>query len=101
MLELKILASLSSESSPASRWVSRLHHAFQTPTQLVLVMEYCYGDMRAHLKKQQHHRFPERLVRFYCYQLILGLGAIHSCGIIHRDIKVRLATGSRLILDSS
>jgi len=62
-------------------------HAFQSPTSLWFVMEYLFGDMRVHLKRQSGCRFSERLVRFYALQICSGLNAIHSQGVLHRDIK--------------
>lgn len=47
---------------------------------------YSGGDMHYHLT--QHGMFSEDEVRFYAAELALGLGHMHSKGIVYRDLKV-------------
>jgi len=85
--ELRILKYLSSETSMASLWITSLKFAFQTKRCLYMALQFAYGDLRYHLKKQRGCRFSERMTKFYAIQLSLAVEAIHSHGILHRDIK--------------
>lgn len=64
----------------------RLHWAFQTPSSVFLVMDYCPGgELSVHLKHAS--RFPEELVHFYGAELLLAIEHLHRHGIIYRDLK--------------
>jgi serine/threonine protein kinase len=78
----------SSSSAPPSPtdWIVRLHHAFQTHDSLFLVMDLCPGgDLMTLLIKEDV--LPEDAVRFFAAEMILAVGAVHSKGYIHRDLK--------------
>ena len=67
-------------------YVLCLRYAFQTPTKLYMITDYCPGgELFFHLKKLQ--RFTERMMRFYTAQVALALYHIHSKGIVYRDLK--------------
>ena len=44
----------------------------------------------------KHKRFPEKLVKFYGAQIVLGIGALHKQGYMHRDMKLE-----NIMLDSN
>jgi serine/threonine protein kinase len=52
------------------------------------------GDLERWLLAQPTKRFDENIARWYTAQLVLGLRRLHSCGVIHRDLKA-----SNLLVD--
>ncbi|CAD7941672.1 unnamed protein product [Amoebophrya sp. A120] len=67
-------------------FIIQLHYAFQTPTKLVLCLEYCNGGNMQHLL-QKLKRFPECLARIYTAQQLLALEFLHERNILYRDMK--------------
>lgn len=64
----------------------RLYGAFQTPTRLVMVLEYVPGgELFFHLKKKG--TFDESYVKLVAAQLILALEYLHDMNIVIRDLK--------------
>lgn len=60
-----------------------LKFAFQTDDKLYMVMDYAAGgELFHHL--QQERRFSEDRVRLYAAEIVLGLGFLHSQGIVYR-----------------
>ena len=70
-LERKILKTIKSP------FLIRLYFAFQSPTKLFLVIEYCPGG-ELYFYLRICRRFHERVVRFYASNIILGLKALHD-----------------------
>lgn len=67
-------------------FIVKLFYAFQTQERLYMVLEYMQGgEMFFHLQRER--RFKEDRCRFYCAELVLALGYLHSKGIIYRDMK--------------
>ncbi|ETW00761.1 AGC protein kinase [Aphanomyces invadans] len=65
-----------------------LHWAFQNPSNLFLVMEYCPGgELSTHIQKSSRGCFTEATARFYIAQLVLALEHLHRHGIVYRDLK--------------
>jgi len=63
-----------------------LRFAFQTPTKLYLVMDYCNGgELFFHLK--QAGRFAEPRAKLYAAEIASALQHLHSLKIIYRDLK--------------
>lgn len=68
-------------------FLANLHYAFQTSTQLNLILDYVHGgEMFTHLYHRDH--FSEAEVRIYAAELVLALEQLHCLGIIYRDIKL-------------
>ncbi|XP_060042553.1 rho-associated protein kinase 2 isoform X8 [Erinaceus europaeus] len=59
--------------------------AFQDDKYLYMVMEYMPGGDLVNL--MSNYDVPERWARFYTAEVVLALDAIHSMGLIHRDVK--------------
>jgi len=63
-----------------------LHFAFQTPSKLYLVMDYCNGgELFFHLKTAG--RFAEPRARLYAAEIASALDHLHSKKVIYRDLK--------------
>jgi len=63
-----------------SPFLIKLYYAFQTPTKLFLVIEYCPGgELYFYLKTLKH--FHEKTVKFYAANILLGLKALHDQNI--------------------
>ncbi|KAG8445650.1 hypothetical protein GDO86_010436 [Hymenochirus boettgeri] len=68
-----------------SPWVIQLFCAFQDDKYLYMVMEYMPGGDLVNL--MSNYDVPEKWAKFYTAEVVLALNAIHSMGLIHRDVK--------------
>ncbi|NP_001154860.1 uncharacterized protein LOC100301953 [Xenopus laevis] len=68
-----------------SPWVVQLSCAFQDEKHLYMVMEYMPGGDLVNL--MSNYDMPEKWAKFYTAEVVLALNAIHSMGLIHRDVK--------------
>lgn len=67
-------------------FIVELKYAFQTPTKLYVVLEYCVGgELFFHLSRAG--RFSEGRSKFYASEILLALAYLHSQNIIYRDLK--------------
>ena len=75
-------------------FIGRLHTSFQTPSRLVLVLEYYAGG---DLRKKLHSLgcFSEDLARKYAAEVFLALEFLHRNSIVYRDLKPE-----NIVLDS-
>ncbi|XP_006218247.1 rhodopsin kinase GRK1 [Vicugna pacos] len=84
MVEKKILAKVH------SRFIVSLAYAFETKTDLCLVMTIMNGgDIRYHIYNvdEENPGFPEPRAVFYTAQIISGLEHLHRHRIVYRDLK--------------
>nr|XP_010950656.2 rhodopsin kinase GRK1 [Camelus bactrianus] len=84
MVEKKILAKVH------SRFIVSLAYAFETKTDLCLVMTIMNGgDIRYHIYNvdEENPGFPEPRAIFYTAQIISGLEHLHRHRIVYRDLK--------------
>ncbi|CAG0897254.1 unnamed protein product [Cyprideis torosa] len=99
--EISLNSIQANERKPAlieANVLSRLNHPFivryneslQSPTSLVLVMEYLEGgNMAEFLASRDEKLLPECDVLRFFSQLVLGLSHIHGQNILHRDLKTQ------------
>lgn len=67
-------------------FIMTLHYAFQSKSNLYLVMElYSGGELLDHLHKKG--KFTEPEARFIVAELTIALGHLHSLDIVYRDLK--------------
>ncbi|KAL4630406.1 ribosomal protein S6 kinase alpha-5-like [Arapaima gigas] len=77
-----------------SPFLVTLHYAFQTDTQLHLILDYVNGgELFTHLV--QRVRFKEQEVVLYSGEITLALEHLHKLGIVYRDLKLE-----NILLDS-
>jgi len=62
------------------------HFHCKGPEQTLLALDYCPGGELFMLLRQKK-RFDLQTLKFYAANIILGLDALHSLGIVYRDLK--------------
>jgi len=63
-----------------------MHFAFQSPTKLYFVLDYCPGgELFFWLSREK--RLPEHMSRFYTSEIVLALEYLHSMQVVYRDLK--------------
>lgn len=83
----QIAAELSSLARIHSRFVVKMHYAFQTPQKLFMVLDFMQGgDLLYHLRTRG--KFDVPMAQFYAAEVLLGLEDLHMNGTIHRDLKL-------------
>ncbi|CDH50007.1 ypk2p [Lichtheimia corymbifera JMRC:FSU:9682] len=63
-----------------------LHYAFQTPSELFLVLDYYSGGDIA-TQMSIYSAFSAERTLFYAAEIVQGLSALHQHGVIYRDLK--------------
>ena len=72
----------------AHPFLTKLQYAFQSLSELFLVMEfYCGGELFFHLEHTFGGAMREEHARFYSAELVSALGHLHSLDIVYRDLK--------------
>lgn len=67
--------------------VIKLYETFETDKHFLFIMEICVGgDLLSYTRKRKC--LPEKVAKHMFYQIVIGLGYIHSRNVIHRDIKL-------------
>lgn len=67
-------------------FIVRLEYAFETETELLLIMQYCpRGDLGDYLALKGP--FSEEIARLYIAEITLALEELHRKDIIFRDLK--------------
>eukprot|EP00930_Biecheleria_cincta_P098988 TRINITY_DN90643_c0_g1_i1.p1 TRINITY_DN90643_c0_g1~~TRINITY_DN90643_c0_g1_i1.p1 ORF type:complete len:735 (-),score=130.42 TRINITY_DN90643_c0_g1_i1:40-2244(-) len=69
-------------------YIVSLHYAFQTPSHLVLVLQYCSGgSLQQLIRKSLGQVFNERLAQLYTAEILLALIHLHERSVLFRDLK--------------
>lgn len=67
-------------------FVVKLHYAFQTDSDLYLVLDFCPGgELFYHLKGLK--RLTENQAKFYFGEILLAIEYLHSMNVLYRDLK--------------
>ncbi|GAB0496248.1 hypothetical protein MMPV_007560 [Pyropia vietnamensis] len=69
-------------------FILSLRAAFQTPTRLVLVTEFCAAGDLFDFMRLHGRPFGEPTVRRLVAEMVLALQHIHSLGVVYRDLKL-------------
>lgn len=64
----------------------KLHYAFQTTSQLYLVLDYYSGGDIA-TQMSLCTTFSEKRANFYAAEILHGLSILHKLGIVYRQVK--------------
>jgi len=67
-------------------YIVKMHYAFQTPTCLVMVLQYCPGGNLSALIRQEGS-LPEAVARLYMAEVLLALEYLHCRKVLYRDLK--------------
>jgi len=67
-------------------FIVRLHFAFQTPTCLVLVLQFCSNGNLASLISK-HKLLPENISVLYLSEVFLAIEHLHERHVVYRDLK--------------
>jgi serine/threonine protein kinase len=62
------------------------HYTFQDQNKFFLVLDYVPGG-ELFTRLREERLFPEPRARFYAAEILLGLGHLHSHGLVYRDLK--------------
>ncbi|KAH0795684.1 AGC family protein kinase [Histomonas meleagridis] len=62
------------------------HFTFQTETKIFMILDYVPGGELFNRLKEEG-KFVESRARLYAAEILLGLGHLHSLGILYRDLK--------------
>lgn len=82
--EIRLMASF------ASPFIVRFYEAFRDNRQLYIISEYAkLGDLAQFIQNRKliKRHLKEDLIWLFLIQLLEGLRSLHSCGVIHRDLK--------------
>ena len=82
--EIRLMASFTSP------FLIRFYEAFCEQKRLCIVTEYAkLGDLSTLIERRKRKRkpFPEMMIWRFLLQLLEGLRVLHSCGVVHRDLK--------------
>lgn len=65
-----------------------MHESFQTPSKLVIALEYCEcGNLSRLLGRETNKRFCEDVARYYIAEIILAIEHLHKHDVVYRDLK--------------
>ena len=76
-----------------SKYCIKFHHMITDSNFIYLIFEYCNGEgldkcLHRYMEENDNKAFPQEIVQHIMRQIISGFVYLHSCKIIHRDIKL-------------
>ncbi|XP_043920751.1 serine/threonine-protein kinase 17A isoform X2 [Protopterus annectens] len=76
------------ELAISNLWVINLHEVYETPSEIILVLEYAAGgEIFNRCIADQEDAFKEKDVKRLMRQILQGLSFLHSNNVVHLDIK--------------
>eukprot|EP00826_Nyctotherus_ovalis_P009479 TRINITY_DN1250_c0_g1_i2.p1 TRINITY_DN1250_c0_g1~~TRINITY_DN1250_c0_g1_i2.p1 ORF type:complete len:393 (+),score=124.82 TRINITY_DN1250_c0_g1_i2:771-1949(+) len=70
-------------------YIVKFYEVLETPTQIIIVMEYIRGtSLHSFLKSRQGRRLPEQEAKRLFKEIVSGVSYCHSLSVSHRDIKL-------------
>lgn len=76
------------QENSSDNFLLTLHFAFQTQSNLVLVVDYCpNSDLTILLAQNNEEGLEEYVVRFYGAEILLAIEDLHRRNILYRDLK--------------
>ena len=71
-----------------SRFVLDMHNSYVDTRNVYLLLELCpRGDLYTLLRRRPRKMLPLEDAQFFIACIVMGIAAIHSCGILYRDLK--------------
>ena len=76
------------QQNSSDNFLLTLHFAFQSPSNLFLVVDYCpNSDLTILLAQNNEEGLEEYVVQFYGAEILLALEDLHRRDILYRDLK--------------
>ncbi|KAH0627154.1 hypothetical protein JD844_002595 [Phrynosoma platyrhinos] len=76
------------ELAQRNRWVITLHEVYETPTEMILVLEYAAGgEIFNQCIAEREDAFKEKDVRRLMRQILEGVSFLHQNNVVHLDLK--------------
>nr|XP_028606864.1 serine/threonine-protein kinase 17A isoform X1 [Podarcis muralis] len=76
------------ELAQRNRWVINLHEVYETPTEIILVLEYAAGgEIFDQCVAERDDAFKEKEVKRLMRQILEGVSFLHRNNVVHLDLK--------------
>ncbi|XP_003222330.1 serine/threonine-protein kinase 17A [Anolis carolinensis] len=76
------------ELAQLNHWVITLHEVYETPTEMILVLEYAAGgEIFDQCVAEREDAFKEKDVRRLMRQILEGVSFLHRNNVVHLDLK--------------
>ncbi|KAG8139557.1 hypothetical protein E2320_002322, partial [Naja naja] len=78
------------ELAQCNQWVINLHEVYETPTEIILVLEYAAGgEIFDQCVAEREDAFKEKVVKHLMRQILQGVSFLHQNNIVHLDLKLQ------------
>uniref|UniRef100_A0A8D0E176 Serine/threonine-protein kinase 17A n=1 Tax=Salvator merianae TaxID=96440 RepID=A0A8D0E176_SALMN len=76
------------ELAQRNHWVINLHEVYETPTEMILVLEYAAGgEIFDQCVAEREDAFKEKDVKRLMRQILEGVSFLHRNNVVHLDLK--------------
>ncbi|XP_063160248.1 serine/threonine-protein kinase 17A [Candoia aspera] len=76
------------ELAQCNHWVINLHEVYETPTEIILVLEYAAGgEIFDQCVAEREDAFKEKDVKRLMRQILEGVSFLHQNNVVHLDLK--------------